>query len=80
MIDTAGKAGRAGRFPGPSQRKAKAKRMEFLSTQGKNVVDQNGQAVRLRGTCVGGWMNMEDFINGYSGAEHTLRGQFSTAV
>jgi hypothetical protein len=25
------------------------------------------QAIRLRGTCIGGWMNMEDFINGYPG-------------
>ncbi len=54
--------------------------MEFLSTQGKNVVDQNGQAVRLRGTCVGGWMNMEDFINGYSGAEHTLRQEMAAVL
>ena len=29
--------------------------------------------VRLRGTCVGGWMNMEDFIDGYPGCEHGLR-------
>lgn len=47
--------------------------MEFLRTEGSNVVDALGNKVRLRGTCAGGWMNMEDFINGYSGAEHTLR-------
>ena len=47
--------------------------MDFLSTEGKNIVNARGEVVRLRGTCTGGWMNMEDFINGYSGAEHTLR-------
>jgi endoglucanase len=30
-------------------------------------------AVRLQGVCVGGWMNMENFINGYPGSEHGVR-------
>jgi endoglucanase len=47
--------------------------VEFLRTEGPHVVDSQGRRVRLRGTCVGGWMNLEDFIDGYSGAEHTLR-------
>lgn len=47
--------------------------MDFLSVKGNRIVDAKGRSVRLRGTCVGGWMNMEDFINGFSGAEHTLR-------
>jgi aryl-phospho-beta-D-glucosidase BglC (GH1 family) len=47
--------------------------MEFLSVKGNQIVNPQGKSIRLRGTCVGGWMNMEDFINGYSGAEHTLR-------
>jgi endoglucanase len=29
--------------------------------------------VQLRGTCVGGWMNMENFINGYPGSEGGAR-------
>jgi aryl-phospho-beta-D-glucosidase BglC (GH1 family) len=47
--------------------------MSFLSTRGAEIVDAHGTPVRLRGTCVGGWMNMEDFINGHPGAEHMLR-------
>lgn len=47
--------------------------MDLLSVKANQIVDAQGRSVRLRGTCVGGWMNMEDFINGYSGAEHTLR-------
>lgn len=54
--------------------------MDFLRTQGKNIVDSRGNAVQLRGTCAGGWMNMEDFINGYSGAEHTLRHEMAQAL
>jgi aryl-phospho-beta-D-glucosidase BglC (GH1 family) len=37
------------------------------------MVDEGGRPVRLRGVCVGGWMNMENFINGYPGHECTLR-------
>ncbi|MFN2109039.1 MAG: cellulase family glycosylhydrolase, partial [Anaerolineae bacterium] len=47
--------------------------MDLLQVRNGKVVDAQGQEVRLRGTCVGGWMNMENFINGYPGAEHALR-------
>jgi endoglucanase len=47
--------------------------MKMLQVQGKRIVDPQGKEVLLRGTCVGGWMNMEEFINGYPGAEHQLR-------
>ena len=36
--------------------------MDMLQVQGGRIVDSRGDTVRLRGTCVGGWMNMEDFI------------------
>jgi len=39
--------------------------MDFLQVKNGKIVDQSGTEVYLRGTCVGGWMNMEDFINGY---------------
>ncbi len=42
--------------------------MEFLHVSGAHIVDTKGEKVRLRGTCPGGWMNMEDFINGHPGA------------
>jgi endoglucanase len=47
--------------------------MQFLSVTGNQIVDANGARVRLRGTCPGGWMNMEDFINGYPGARSFLQ-------
>jgi aryl-phospho-beta-D-glucosidase BglC (GH1 family) len=52
-------------------------KLEFLRVIGRHIVDAQGGKVRLRGTCPGGWMNMEDFINGHPGAEHTLRAQMA---
>jgi len=47
--------------------------MDMLQVKNGKIVDELGQPVRLRGVCVGGWMNMEHFINGYPGSEHSLR-------
>jgi endoglucanase len=47
--------------------------MDMLEVRGGRIVDRRGNQVRLRGTCVGGWMNMENFINGYPGSEHGIR-------
>ncbi len=47
--------------------------MDMLQVRGNQIVDAAGRPVRLRGTCVGGWMNMENFIDGYPGTEHGLR-------
>jgi hypothetical protein len=55
-------------------------RMEFLTARGREIVNSRGERVRLRGTSVGGWMNMEDFINGHTGAEHTLRAQMAETL
>lgn len=47
--------------------------MEFLSVKNKNIVTQSNQTLFLRGICIGGWMNLENFINGYPGTEISLR-------
>jgi endoglucanase len=49
------------------------KYMNMLQVHGVNIINQQGQKVYLRGAGIGGWMNMENFINGYPGAEHRLR-------
>jgi aryl-phospho-beta-D-glucosidase BglC (GH1 family) len=46
--------------------------MSLRVSAGK-IVDHQDREVRLRGVCVGGWMNMENFINGYPGSEHGVR-------
>ncbi|HEX2865056.1 MAG TPA: glycoside hydrolase family 5 protein, partial [Deinococcales bacterium] len=47
--------------------------LPWLRADGRRVVDEHGQALPLRGTCAGGWLNMENFIDGYPGTERTLR-------
>lgn len=47
--------------------------MDMLQVNGKLITDKSGNPVRLRGFGVGGWMNTENFINGYPGCEVLLR-------
>lgn len=47
--------------------------MDMLHVQDGQIVTAAGKPVRLRGFNIGGWLNMEDFIDGYTGAEHNLR-------
>jgi endoglucanase len=47
--------------------------MDLLQVRNGQIQDASGKPVQLRGTCVGGWMNMENFINGYPGSESGLR-------
>lgn len=54
--------------------------MDLLQVKGSRIVDAQGQTVRLRGTCVGGWMNMEDFIDGYPGCEHGMRATLAEVI
>jgi hypothetical protein len=53
---------------GAANKHAGNDKMEFLRVSGSHIVDAGGKKIRLRGTCPGGWMNMEDFINGHPGA------------
>ncbi len=45
----------------------------LLHVEQNKIVDGQGNPIRLRGTCVGGWMNLENFINGYPGIESGIR-------
>jgi len=48
--------------------------LERLQTSGTKIVGaQTGSEIRLRGTCIGGWMNMENFINGFAGTDQGVR-------
>src|SRR3954454_5060537 len=46
---------------------------DLLRVQGAAIVDGSGAPVRLKGTNIGGWLNMENFITGYSGNEAMMR-------
>ncbi|KAK6461970.1 endo-1,4-beta-glucanase [Scheffersomyces coipomensis] len=41
----------------------------FLTTKGTKIVDAHGKPVVLKGTAIGGHLNMENFITGYPGHE-----------
>lgn len=41
----------------------------YLRVEGASIVDGSGSAVRLQGYCLGGWLNMENFITGFPGSE-----------
>lgn len=45
----------------------------MLRTSGTKIVDAAGKQVVLKGAGVGGMLNMENFITGYSGHEHEHR-------
>lgn len=47
--------------------------MEFLKVDRNKIVTESGRPIHLRGTSLAGWMNMEDFINGFTGSEHSLK-------
>ncbi len=47
--------------------------MDMLQVMNGKITDGSGKPIQLRGTCVGGWMNMENFINGYPGSEIGVR-------
>jgi endoglucanase len=47
--------------------------MDILQVKNGTIVDKRNNEVKLRGYCIGGWMNMENFIDGYPGSEHDLR-------
>src|SRR6187431_388580 len=47
--------------------------LDLLTVHGTDLVDEAGEAVRLAGVGLGGWMNMENFITGYPGNEEAIR-------
>lgn len=53
--------------------------MKFLQTIKDKITDGKNE-VRLRGTFIGGWMNTENWMNGYPGTDHELREIFAAEL
>jgi endoglucanase len=51
-----------------------------LRTRRDKMVDSSGAEIRLRGVCIGGWLNMENFISGYAGSESLMRSDVRAAI
>ena len=47
--------------------------MQYLHTEGKNIVQDDGRRIFLRGTCIGTWLNLESFMTGHVGNESHVR-------
>jgi aryl-phospho-beta-D-glucosidase BglC (GH1 family) len=47
--------------------------MDLIKVKNRQIVTASGRPIMLKGWNVGGWLNMEDFIDGFVGTEHTLR-------
>lgn len=47
--------------------------MDLLQIKNGKVVNKQDQPVFLRGVNIGGWMNLEHFLNGHPGSESNLR-------
>jgi hypothetical protein len=54
--------------------------MDLLSVRDGRIVNGAGKELRWRGTCVGGWMNLENFINGYPGSEQGVRATMAEVI
>lgn len=45
----------------------------YVHTQGSQFIDGFGNPIRFTGVCVGGWLNMENFVTGYAANETLMR-------
>ncbi len=46
---------------------------DWWRVRGSDIVNGRGEAVQMRGFCIGGWLNMENSITGYPGHESGQR-------
>jgi endoglucanase len=51
-----------------------------LSIRGSEFIDASGEAVKLRGVNIGGWLLMENFITGYAANETFMRQTVREAI
>ena len=47
--------------------------LTYLRTDGAQMLGVDGEPVRLKGICIGGWLNMENFVTGYAANESLMR-------
>jgi hypothetical protein len=56
---------------------------QYLRTQGKQIVDKNGQEVILRGMGLGGWMLQEGYMletNSFANPQHQIRAKIQDLI
>src|SRR4051812_3988489 len=56
-----------------SNRTSMTTQPQVIRTSGSDFLGPDGKPLLLRGVCLGGWLNMENFITGYSANETLMR-------
>jgi endoglucanase len=51
-----------------------------IRVRGTELVNERDETVRLTGPCIGGWLNMENFITGYAANESMMRAAVRDAL
>ncbi|WP_433275724.1 glycoside hydrolase family 5 protein [Pseudonocardia xinjiangensis] len=54
--------------------------LQHIRTHGAQLLDVHGKPFRMRGVCLGGWLNMENFITGYAANESMMRAAVRKAI
>jgi hypothetical protein len=52
----------------------------FVRTDGTRFLDGHSRPIRFTGVCVGGWLNMENFVTGYAANETMMRDAVRSAI
>ena len=55
----------------------------FLKTSGRNIINQNGDTIVLRGIGLGGWMVQEGYMmapGGFSGTQFQIRDKITDLI
>jgi endoglucanase len=52
----------------------------LIRTSGSSFLGPDGQPLLLRGVCLGGWLNMENFITGYAANETLMRREVARVI
>ena len=55
----------------------------FLKTAGRNIINQNGDTIVLRGIGLGGWMVQEGYMmapGGFSGTQFQIRDKITDLI
>ncbi|KAL4787608.1 glycoside hydrolase superfamily [Aspergillus varians] len=52
----------------------------MLRTSGTSIINAAGEKVILKGAAIGGMLNMENFVTGFSGHEHEYRAQMASVL
>lgn len=54
--------------------------LRFLNVSGNKVFSESGDEIRLRGFCLGSWLNMEAFMVGFPGTATEFRREMSNVL